>query len=56
MGDNVLIDALVRILENQITIKEHIGIINRRNEHIDNEYYYDKKIIDNLGNYKATLK
>ena len=48
MEDNILIDALVRILENQITIKEHLGIINKRNEHIDNEYYYDKEAIDKL--------
>lgn len=46
--DKVILEALIRILENQMTIKEHIGIIKERSNWGDNEYYRDSLVLRNL--------
>lgn len=46
--DKVILEALIRILENQMTIKEHIGIIKQRDGWHDNEYYRDSLVLNNL--------
>ena len=46
--NKVILEALIRILENQVTIKEHIGIIKERSSWGDNEYYRDSLVLNNL--------
>lgn len=45
-NNEIIADALVRILENQIKIKSHLGIVKDDSEYGD--CYYDYRIIDNL--------
>jgi len=45
----VIIDALTRILENQRTIKIHLGIIRDDSAYMDNEYYHDTHMIEELN-------
>ena len=52
---DVIIDALIRILENQITIKEHLGIIKSRSVYDDNEYYHDLKSIEELKRERSNI-
>lgn len=52
---DVFIDALVRILENQITIKEHLGIIKSRSKYDDNEYYRDMGFITELKKERSNI-
>ena len=51
MLEREIIDALIRILRNQITIKEHLGIIKTRQKYIDDEYYSDCIAIEDLEHY-----
>lgn len=48
MNERAIINGLIRILENQVTIKEHMGIIKTREKHFDNEYYSDAIAIEDL--------
>ena len=48
MLETAIIHALIRILENQITIKERLGIIRNRDRYIDNEFYLDDSTITDL--------
>ena len=43
--DGIILKALMRILDNQVTIKEHIGIIKQRDGWKDNEYYLDSTLL-----------
>jgi hypothetical protein len=45
-NNEIIADALVRILENQIKIKVHLGIARDDSEYGD--CYYDHRMIDNL--------
>ncbi len=51
MLETAIIHALIRILENQITIKERLGIIRNRDRYIDNEFYLDDSTITDLEKY-----
>lgn len=51
MKEREIIDALIRIIQNQITIKEHLGIIKTREKYVDDEYYSDRIAIEDLENY-----
>ena len=51
MKEREIIDALIRIIRNQITIKEHLGIIKTRQKYVDDEYYSDCIAIEDLENY-----
>lgn len=50
MGDKtnneIIADALIRILENQIKIKVHLGIVRDDSDY--GECYYDNRVIDSL--------
>ena len=48
MNEQAIINGLIRILENQVTIKEHMGIIKTREKHVDDEYYLDCQAIEFL--------
>ena len=48
MLEREIINALLRILNNQITIKEHLGIIKTRQKYVDDEYYSDCIAIEDL--------
>lgn len=48
MFERVIINGLIRILENQITIKKHMGIIKTREKYVDDEYYSDTIAIEDL--------
>ena len=45
-NNELIADALVRILENQIKIKVHLGIV--RDDSYYGDCYYDHRMIDNL--------
>lgn len=45
-NNEIIADALVRILENQIEIKVHLGIARDDSEY--GECYYDYRVIENL--------
>ena len=42
----IFAEALVRIIENQIKIEKHIGLVRDEFE----DCYYDREVIDNLNN------
>lgn len=50
MFEQAIINGLIRILENQVTIKEHMGIIKTREKYVDDEYYSDAIAIEDLEN------
>lgn len=45
-NDRIIADALVRILENQIEIKRHFGLV--KNDGYYDGCYYDNLVIDDL--------
>lgn len=45
-SNEIIADALTRILENQIKIKVHLGIARDDSDYGD--CYYDYRVIDNL--------
>ena len=51
--DSRVLEGLIRILENQITIKEHIGIIKSHDTWNDNEYYRDQLVLRDMENLLA---
>ena len=55
-NNEIIADALVRILENQIKIKLHLGIARDDGEYGD--CYHDYRMIDNLRyvEYKKIFK
>ena len=48
MKEQIIINALIRILKNQVTIKEHMGLIKTRDKYVDDEYYSDAIAIEDL--------
>jgi hypothetical protein len=55
MLETAIINALIRIIENQITIKEHMGIIKTREKYVDDEYYSDVVAIEDLEYRRENL-
>lgn len=55
MNSKVL-EGLIRILENQVTIKEHFGIIKERRRYSDDEYYRDSLVLEGLEEELAECK
>lgn len=51
--NTTVLEGLIRILENQITIKEHIGIIKSHDSWNDNEYYRDQLVLRDMENLLA---
>lgn len=47
-NDKIFAEALTRILENQIEIKRHIGLV--REDGYYGDCYYDNQIMDDLRN------
>ena len=54
--DKRVLEGLIRILENQVTIKEHLGIIKGRSIYDDNEYYRDKLVLGYMEDKLAELR
>lgn len=54
--DEKILETLIRILENQVTIKEHLGIIKGRNIYDDNEYYRDRIVLGHMEDKLAELR
>ena len=48
--ENIVAKALIRILENQISIKEHIGLAKDTSDFGD--CYYDREIIKSLSKFE----
>ena len=54
--NKTMLEGLIRILENQITIKEHIGIIKSHDTWNDNEYYRDQLVLRDMENLLADYR
>lgn len=50
MFERAIINGMIRILNNQVIIKEHMGIIKSREKYVDDEYYLDCQAIEELEN------
>jgi hypothetical protein len=54
--DKRVLEGLIRILENQVTIKEHLGIIKSRSTYDDDEYYRDHIVLGYMEDKLAELR